>query len=211
MGYVHRSFWELILNPSYFFNSRTIKLGEAIAYFFYAVCMFSFVFCGGNAFSSLLNLTYSSSTTSILKHLASDIVFCACIYVLIIIIPLFIYFFAVKIFKGVGSISDEYGIVLYSFGTGLLVSSTLIILLLLSFLWFKFCSVFTYGSYIFWFKVAGLTVVMIILNILYNGLIEYQELKISQSLVSLIVPSVIFGIFFSFLPKITNYIQYFVN
>ena len=211
LGYVHRSFWELILNPSYFFNSRTIKLGEAIAYFFYAVCIFSFVFCGGNAFSSLLNLTYSPSTTSILKHLASDMVFCACVYVLIILVPLFIYIFAIKIFKGVGNISDEYGIVFYSFGTGLIAFSILITLLLLSFLWFKFCSVFAYGSYVFWYKVAGIAVILIIFNILYKALMEYQELKVLHALISLLLPCFVFWIFFSFLPKITNYIQHFIN
>ena len=211
LGYVYRSFLELTLNPSYFFNSRTIKLGESISYFFYAVCMFSFIFCGGNAFSSILNLTYSSSATSLLRHLASDIVFCACIYVLIIIVPLFIYIFAIKIFKGIGNISDEYGIVFYAFGTGLFIFSNLVILLLLSFLWFKFCSVFTYGSYVFWYKVSGIVVIIIVFNILYKALMEYQELKILPALISLLFPSCIFWIFFSFLPKITNYIQHFVN
>ena len=173
--------------------------------------MFSFIFCGGNAFSSILNLTYSSSATSLLRHLASDIVFCACIYVLIIIVPLFIYIFAIKIFKGIGNISDEYGIVFYAFGTGLFIFSNLVILLLLSFLWFKFCSVFTYGSYVFWYKVSGIVVIIIVFNILYKALMEYQELKILPALISLLFPSCIFWIFFSFLPKITNYIQHFVN
>ena len=130
---------------------------------------------------------------------------------MIILVPLFIYIFAIKIFKGVGNISDEYGIVFYSFGTGLIAFSILITLLLLSFLWFKFCSVFAYGSYVFWYKVAGIAVILIIFNILYKALMEYQELKVLHALISLLLPCFVFWIFFSFLPKITNYIQHFIN
>ncbi len=173
------------------------------------MCLFAFVYSGGHALWSIANSTSASvSMDPILKHLISDVVFCAGISVLIIIIPLLIYMIAIPVFKGFGKLIDEYGIVFYSFGAGLFVYSILIIFLLTMFLWFnKFCGVFLYGNFNFWCIISGIFCIIIVFNILYKGLSEIQELSMLGIYVSLILPTGMFVIFFHYFPKISVYIQ----